>query len=72
MNETHSGSIEALIRNRGLMTEAVCRAAREAVLKHAREGNPVATWRDGRVVWITPEEIFARFGNKSGESSTSP
>jgi hypothetical protein len=30
-------------------------------LQHARAGNPVATMRDGKVVWIPPEEIFAQF-----------
>ena len=32
-------------------------AVREAVLAHKRAGNPIAEWRDGRVVWIPPEEI---------------
>lgn len=40
---------------------AVQRAVRAAVLAHARAGNPVATWRDGKVVWVQPEEILARF-----------
>lgn len=35
------------------MTEAV----RAALLRHKRLGNPVAVWRDGRVVWLQPEEI---------------
>jgi hypothetical protein len=38
---------------------AVCRAVREATLLHARLGHPVATWRDGRVVWLQPAEVFA-------------
>jgi len=38
---------------------AIRKAVREAVLAHARAGNPVATWRDGKVVWIQPEEILA-------------
>lgn len=33
------------------------RAVREALLFHKRIKNPVAVWRDGRVVWIPPEEI---------------
>ncbi|HYY98646.1 MAG TPA: SDR family oxidoreductase, partial [Pyrinomonadaceae bacterium] len=33
------------------------RAARRALLAHKRAGNPVATWRDGRVALIPPEEI---------------
>lgn len=37
---------------------AVARAAREALLMHKRAGNPVAVWRDGRVVLLQPEEIL--------------
>jgi hypothetical protein len=37
-------------------------AARDALLEHARMGRPVCEWRDGKVVWISPEEIFARYG----------
>jgi hypothetical protein len=32
-------------------------AVREALLRHKQAGNPVAVWRDGRVVWIRPEDI---------------
>jgi hypothetical protein len=43
-----------------LIDAAIARAVREAVLQHARAGNPVATVRDGKVVWIPPEEIRAQ------------
>lgn len=33
------------------------RAVRQALLMHKRAGNPVAGWRDGKVVIIPPEEI---------------
>lgn len=33
------------------------RAVREALLMHKRLGNPIATWKDGKVVIIPPEEI---------------
>ena len=36
---------------------AVGRAVRHALLMHKRAGNPIAVWRDGRVVIIPPEEI---------------
>ena len=32
------------------------------LLEHARMDRSVSTWRDGQVVWITPAEIFARYG----------
>jgi hypothetical protein len=37
-------------------------AAREALLEHARMGRSVPESRDGQVVWVTPAEIFARYG----------
>jgi hypothetical protein len=33
------------------------RAVNHALLMHKRIGNPIATWEDGRVVIIPPEEI---------------
>ena len=39
--------------------EALQQAVQEALQRHKRDGNPVAVWRDGRVVWIPPEEIPA-------------
>lgn len=37
-------------------------ATRDALLEHARMGRSVCEGRDGKVVWITPAEIFARYG----------
>ncbi len=39
------------------MDRALARAVRQALLQHKKMGNPVATWRDGKVVWVAPEEI---------------
>jgi hypothetical protein len=36
-----------------LVDEAIALAIEE----HRRLGNPIAVWRDGKVVWIPPEEI---------------
>lgn len=33
------------------------RAARSALVEHKRAGNPIASWRDGKVVIIPAEEI---------------
>ena len=32
-------------------------AVRDALLRHKRDGDPVAIWREGRVVWLQPDEI---------------
>ncbi|HEY9850061.1 MAG TPA: hypothetical protein V6D28_11420 [Leptolyngbyaceae cyanobacterium] len=39
------------------ITKALAEAVRDALRKHKALGNPVAAWRDGKVVWIPPEEI---------------
>ena len=33
------------------------RAVNHALLRHKRLGNPIAVWRDGKIVIIPPEEI---------------
>jgi len=45
------------VRDSDAMLRAVREAVREAVTRHKKLGNPVATWRDGEVVWIQPEDI---------------
>lgn len=53
------------------MDEAVRRAMRDAVLTHARAGRSVPTWRDGRVTWITPDEILRQFPSSPSTSAQS-
>lgn len=50
-----------MAQNAGL-DAAHARATKTALLEHARMGRSVCEGRDGQVVWITPEEIFARYG----------
>jgi hypothetical protein len=45
------------VRDIRLVERALKRAVREALLRHKQAGNPIAAWRDGRVVWIAPEDI---------------
>ncbi|MCI0488105.1 MAG: hypothetical protein L0229_16070 [Blastocatellia bacterium] len=44
---THSKEIEGILR----------RAVQKALLEHKRAGNPIATWKDGKVVILQPDEI---------------
>lgn len=37
--------------------ESIGDAVRAAIRDHKRAGNPIAEWRDGRVVIVPPEEI---------------
>ena len=40
-----------------IIDKALREAARDARRFHKAIGNPMATWRDGNVVWVQPEEI---------------
>jgi hypothetical protein len=37
-------------------------AFRDLLLEHARMGRSVSEWRDGKIVTVSPAEIFARYG----------
>lgn len=43
----HAKDIETVLR----------RAVNHALLMHKRLGNPIAIWKDGKVVIVPPEEI---------------
>ncbi|MFL6336008.1 MAG: hypothetical protein ACJ754_22085 [Pyrinomonadaceae bacterium] len=48
---------DLLIAEEQAVDAAVRRAVRHALLTHKRAGNPVASWKDGKVVIIPAEEI---------------
>ncbi len=49
--------IAEAMRNPDIITEALAKGVRKALREHKLAGNPVAAWKDGKVVWIPPEEI---------------
>ncbi len=51
---------------------ANARATRDALLEHARMGRSVPESHDGKVVWITPAEIFARYGLDANGKAPAP
>ena len=36
---------------------ALREAVREALLRHKKLGESIVIWKDGKVVWVPPEEI---------------
>lgn len=50
-------NIDEIFRDGRAIDRAVSRGIREALLQHKRAGNPVPIWRDGKVVWLTPDQI---------------
>jgi hypothetical protein len=59
--------IEALMIEGTAIDQAISEGVRDALLFHKRMGNPIATWRDGKVVWIPPEEIEVDEQTPSGD-----
>jgi hypothetical protein len=71
----HNGTtFDAAIADNARIDAALKRAARDAALTHARLGRSLPEWRDGRVVWLSPAEVFARYGlDENGrEPATAP
>jgi hypothetical protein len=49
--------VDELFRQGTPIDEALRRAARDARRFHKAMGNPMATWENGRVVWVPPDQI---------------
>jgi hypothetical protein len=75
MSEPTRPSIRALLADHALITAAITRGVRRAVLEHARAGRLIAVWEDGKVVWIPPQEMLARLSadaEAEGKGSQEP
>lgn len=57
MAEALKKDIGKIIAEGTQIDEAVKQAVKEAVLRHKNAGNSIATMKDGRMVWLKPEEI---------------
>jgi len=57
MDDRRRLDIDELFRQRTEIDKALALAVQDALWQHKQLGNPVAVWRDGKVVWIPPEEI---------------
>jgi hypothetical protein len=62
MAEERIRSISEMIDDEELMTEAIWQGIREELLSHARAGNSVPVSENGKVVWLSPDEIYRRLG----------
>jgi hypothetical protein len=49
--------LDPILNDSNRIERAVQRAVQDALRLHKRAGNPIAIWRDGKVVWLAPEEI---------------
>lgn len=52
--------VGGILRKGKLVDAALAAAVREALRRHRQVELPVAEWRDGRTVWLGPDEIEER------------
>lgn len=57
MKKKSEKSIDEIFKEGSLIDEALKKAVQEALVRHKQAGNPIVVWRDGKIVWLKPEEI---------------
>jgi hypothetical protein len=62
MAEDRKRTLEEMLEDSELMTEAIHQGVREELLSHARAGNSVPVSENGQIVWLSPDEIYKRLG----------
>ena len=62
-------TLKELFEDGRAIDEALNEAARDARRLHKALGNPMATWKDGQVVWIQPEDIVIDTPAEADEAS---
>ncbi|MBI2311417.1 MAG: hypothetical protein HYU77_02820 [Betaproteobacteria bacterium] len=55
--ERASTTIDEAFSDGRLIDEALAKSVQEALRRHKQAGNPVVEWRDGKIVWVAPEQI---------------
>lgn len=51
-------TLRQMLADADAVDAAIRESVREALLMHKRLGNPVASWENGRVVWIPADQIL--------------
>ena len=59
--------IDKIFREGTLIDEAMNLAVRDAVQLHKEKGLPMVVWRDGKILWISPEEAEQSLASASGK-----
>jgi hypothetical protein len=55
--ETRKRTITEIFEDDRVIGAALRKGTRDALRAHKLAGNPVATWKNGKIVWIQPEDI---------------
>ncbi len=57
MKKKSEKSIDEIFKEGSLIDNALKKAVQEALVRHKQAGNPIVVWRDGKIVWLKPDEI---------------
>jgi hypothetical protein len=57
MTAEREPSMEELWEDGRAIDRALREAVREALIRHKKLGESIVIWKDGKVVWVPPEEI---------------
>lgn len=57
IKQRHRDKITEVLSDPDKITKALVQGVREALLKHKQAGNSIVIWKDGKTVWLKPEEI---------------
>ncbi|MEK6656531.1 MAG: hypothetical protein AABY58_03735 [Nitrospirota bacterium] len=57
IKQKHRDKITEVLSDPDKITHALVQGVREALLKHKQAGNSIVIWKDGKTVWLKPEEI---------------
>ena len=57
MANEKSSTLGERLQDIELIQNALALAVRDALRQHKQAGNPIAVWRDDRVVWIEAKDI---------------
>jgi hypothetical protein len=57
MSTIGTSRIDDLFAEGTAIDQALQRAVQRAIWRHRQIGLPIVEWRDGKIVWIPPEEI---------------
>jgi hypothetical protein len=60
VKEKQKDKISEAFSNPETITRALSRGVRDALLKHKQAGNPIVVWRNGKTIWLKPEDILAQ------------
>ncbi|MBC8413578.1 hypothetical protein H8E50_07900 [bacterium] len=55
--EEHKDKITEAFANIEIITDAIQKGINEALLRHKKLGQPVVFKKDGKTVWLQPDEI---------------